>query len=127
MKPWFSLTLVCWALLCLLFGLTQQASLNYPLQVAGSGPWLDRCREPAPGSPTAAVLRSMEFDQARAAPLESLVRDCVDCEQNGSTGSGDQRATAILGALASCRSKPAAQSNHQVTFLHEITGSSDRI
>jgi hypothetical protein len=129
MKPWFSLTLVCWALLCLLFGLTQQAGLNYPLQVAGSGPWLDRCREPAPGSPTAAVLRSMEFDQARAAPLESLVRDSAWTVSNmgppGQEINGPPQS--LVRALASCRSKPAAQSNHQVTFLHEITGSTDRI
>jgi hypothetical protein len=77
MKPWFSLILVCWALLFLLLSLSQQASLNHPLHVAGSGQWLDGGREPASGSPTASVLRSMEFDQARAAPLESLVLDCA--------------------------------------------------
>jgi hypothetical protein len=76
MKLWCSLILVGWALLFLLLSLSQQASLNYPLQVFGSGQWLDRGREPASGSPTASVLRSTEFDQARAAPLESLVLDC---------------------------------------------------
>jgi hypothetical protein len=75
MKLWFSFILVCWALLFLLLSLSQQAGLNHLLLVAGSGPWLDGCREPASGSPTAAVLRSMEFDQARTAPLESLVLD----------------------------------------------------
>ncbi len=75
MKPWFSLIPVCWALLFLLLSLSQQAGLNHRLLVAGSGQWLDGCREPASGSPTASVLRSMEFDQARAAPLESLVVD----------------------------------------------------
>ena len=73
MKLWFSLILVCWALLFLLLSLSQQASLNHPLHVAGSGQWLDGGREPASGSPTASVLRSI--DQARAAPLESLVLD----------------------------------------------------
>ena len=108
MKPWFSLTLVCWALLCLLFGLTQQAGLNYPLQVAGSGPWLDRCREPVPGSPTAAVLRSMEFDQARAAPLESLARNCAWTVSN--TGPPGQE---INGPPQSLRSwRVAGQSRH---------------
>jgi hypothetical protein len=77
MKAWFSLTLVCWALVCMLLSVSQQAGLNYPLQAVGSGPWLDRCKEPVPGSPTAAVLRSMEFDQARAAPPESFVLDCA--------------------------------------------------
>ena len=77
MKPWFSLILVCWALLFLLLSLSQQAGLNHPLLVASSGQWLDGCREPASGSPSASVRRSMEFDQARAAPLESLVLDCA--------------------------------------------------
>jgi hypothetical protein len=75
MKPWFFVILVCWALLFPLLSLSQQASLNHPLHVAGSGPWLDRCREPASGSPTTSDLRSTEFDQARTAPLESLVHD----------------------------------------------------
>ncbi len=70
MKPWFSLTLVCWVLLCLLLSLSQQAGLNHPLQVADSGPWLDRC-----GWSNAAVLRSMEFNPVRAGPLASLVLD----------------------------------------------------
>ena len=75
MKPWFSLALVCWALMGLLLSLSQQAGLNHPLQVADSGQWLDRCREVASGSPTAAVLRSMEFDPVRAGPLASLILD----------------------------------------------------
>jgi len=53
MKPWFTLTIVCWTLVCLLLSLSQQAGLNHPLQVASSSQWLDRCREPASGSPTA--------------------------------------------------------------------------
>ena len=77
MKPWFPLTLVCWVGVCLLLSLSAQADLNHQLQVAGSGQLLDRCGEPAFGSPTAAVVRSMEFHQARAGPLESLVLDCA--------------------------------------------------
>jgi hypothetical protein len=75
MKSWFFLTLVCWALLCLLLSLSQQAGLNHHLQVAGSSQWLDRCREPASGSPTASVVGSTEFDSVRAGPLSSLVLD----------------------------------------------------
>jgi hypothetical protein len=41
MKLWFFLTIVCWALLCLLLSLSQQAGLNHPLQVAGSGQGFD--------------------------------------------------------------------------------------
>jgi hypothetical protein len=75
MKPSISFTLVCWALVCLLLSLTQQAGLLHPLQVADSGRWLDQGRESASGSPATSVLRSMEIDQARAAPLASLVLD----------------------------------------------------
>src|SRR5215471_17189697 len=72
MKSCFTLTIVCWTLVCLLLSLSQQAGLNHPLQVAGSGPWLDQCGEVASGSPTAAVLRSMEVDPVRAGPFASI-------------------------------------------------------
>ena len=75
MKLWFRLTIVCWALLCLLLSLSQQAGLNYQLQVAGSGQWFDPCREPTSSLLTAAVLKNMEFDSARAGPLTSLALD----------------------------------------------------
>ena len=128
MKPWFSLILVCWALLFPLLSLSQQASLNHPLHVAGSGPWLDRCREPSSGSPTASDLRSTEFDQARTASLESLVHDYALTAVNmGPPGQEIHGPPQSHGALASSRSKPAAQSNHSSTFLHKIISSSDRI
>ncbi len=72
MKPWFSFALVCWALVCLLLSLSQQAGLNHRLQVASSGQSLDRCRESASGSPTASVVGSAEFGPALAGPLTSL-------------------------------------------------------
>jgi len=75
MKPWFSLTLVCWALVCLLLSLSQQAGLNHHSHLVCSRPWFDPCREPASGLPTAAILRNTEFDSARAGPLASLVLD----------------------------------------------------
>lgn len=77
MKPWFPLTLVCWAFVCLLLSLSQQAGLNHPSHLVCSRPWLDQCGEPAFGSPTAAVVRSMEFDQARAGPLQFLALGCA--------------------------------------------------
>ncbi len=55
--------------------LSQQAFLNYELQFACSVQWLNRCREPASGSPTASLVRSMEFHQGRAWPLESHALD----------------------------------------------------
>jgi hypothetical protein len=73
MKPRFWLATVCWALVCLVLGLSQQAGLYHSSQVSGSSQWLDRCREPASGSPTASVVESTQFDPARAGPLTSLV------------------------------------------------------
>jgi hypothetical protein len=73
MKPRFWLAMVCWALVCLVLGLSQQADLYHSSQVSGSSQWLDRCREPASGSPTALVVESTQFDPARAGPLTSLV------------------------------------------------------
>src|SRR5213080_4398196 len=70
-KCW--LTMVCWALVCLVLGLIQQAGMYHSSQVSGSSQWLDRCREPASGSPTASVVESTQFDPARAGPLTSLV------------------------------------------------------
>jgi hypothetical protein len=82
MKPWFTLTLAGCVLLCLLLSLSQQTGLNQPLQVASSSQWLDRCREPASGSPTASVVRSTQFDPARAGPLTSLVLEDAWTEGN---------------------------------------------
>src|SRR5437870_12160426 len=70
-KCW--LTMVCWALVCLVLGLIQQAGMYHSSQVSGSSQWLDRCREPASGSPTASVVESTQFGPARAGPLTSLV------------------------------------------------------
>jgi len=102
MKPWFSLTIVCWALLCLLLSLSQQAGLNHPLQVADSGPWLDRCSEVASGSPTAAVLRSVEFDPVRAGPLASI----------GPPGQETHAPPEPIGNLASCQVKAGSSKQH---------------
>jgi hypothetical protein len=84
MKPRFWLTMVCWALVCLVLGLSQQVGLYHPLQVSTSGQWLDRCREPASGSPTASIVKSTQFDPTRAGPLTSLVLD--DAWTGGNVG-----------------------------------------
>jgi hypothetical protein len=111
MKPWFSLTIVCWALLCLLLSLSQQAGLNQPLRVADSGQWLHRAKEPASGSPTASIVRSTEFDPARARPRTPLVLNGVwiagKLGPPGQKDHGHRRQSEFAG----CRSKPAAQSN----------------
>src|SRR5882724_11076291 len=75
MMLWFRLALVCRLLLCVLLSLTLPVGLNHPLQVVESGPWLNPARKCSADWPTASVVRSMEFDPARAAPLASLVLD----------------------------------------------------
>ncbi len=104
MKPRFWLAMVCWALVCLVLGLSQQAGLYHSSQVSGSSQWLDRCREPASGSPTASVVESTQFDLARAGPLTSLVLE--DSWSKGNIGPpgqethgppGDDRNLAVAG------------------------------
>jgi|SRR6267143_2866412 len=75
MKLWFRLTIVCGALLGLLLGLTLPADWNYQSHAVRSGPCFDQGKETASDSFTASVVESMECDPARAASLESLVRD----------------------------------------------------
>jgi len=82
MKPSFWLTMVCWALACLVLGLSQQAGLYHSSQVSGSRQWLDQCREPASGSPTASVFKSTQFDPASARSLTSLVLEDAWPERN---------------------------------------------
>src|SRR6266550_4758374 len=72
-KCW--LTMVCWALVCLVLGLIQKAGMYHSSQVSGSSQWLERCREPASGSPTASVLKTKQFGPARAWPLTSFALD----------------------------------------------------
>ena len=75
MMLWFRLALVCWLRLCVLLSLTLPVGLNHPWQVVESGPWLNPARKCSAHWPTASVVRSMEFDPARAGPLTSLVLD----------------------------------------------------
>jgi hypothetical protein len=127
MKPWFSLTIVCWALLCLLLSLSQQAGLNQPLQVADSGQWLHRSKEPASGSPTASIVRSTEFDPARAGPLTPLVLDGVWIA--GNLGPPGQKDHGPPEAIGICRLpvKTGSSKQHRATLLHEIIDSTDKI
>src|SRR5260370_10335680 len=82
MKPRLWLIVVCWALECLVLGLSQQAGLYHSSQVSGSSQWLDQCREPASGSRTASVFKSTQFDPARARSLTSLVLEDAWPERN---------------------------------------------
>ena len=76
MKGWLCVTLACSLLLGLLLGLTQGVGLNYPLPVVGSRSWFDRGSAPVSDAHTVSFLmRSIQFDPARAAPLKFLVFD----------------------------------------------------
>ena len=127
MKPRFWLTMVCWALAILALGLSQQASLNHPLQVSSSGQWLDRCREPASGSPTASIVKSTQFDPTRAGPLTSLVLD--DPWTGGNVGPPGQETHGHPKTSGICRLPVEGRSPKQqrATLHRGILGSADGI
>ncbi len=123
MKLWFFLTIVCWVLVCLFLSLSQQLSRNHQPHLVCSRPWIDRCREAASDSPTAAIVSSMESDSLRAGPLTSLVLDGTWTAGNiGPPGHGDSWATGADRALTSCRFKAGSQRKHRATFFQEIFG-----
>jgi hypothetical protein len=113
MKLWFRLSLVVGVLVGLLLGLAQMVGLNYPLPVLGSGSWFDRGRESVSGAPTVSLhLSSLQFDPARAAPLEFLVFAFALIAHNlGPPGQDTYGRPELMGPSLSCRSKRAAQSN----------------
>jgi hypothetical protein len=127
MKPWVTLTIVCWTLVCLLLSLSQQAGLNHPLQVTGLSQWLDRCREPASDSPAASVVGSTQFDPARAGPLTSLVVD--GAWTAGNIGPPGQENRGPPEPIRICRLPVKARSSKQLraTLPQEIIDSTDRI
>ena len=123
MKLWFRLTLVGCVLVCLLLSLTQPAGLNHPLQVVGSGPWLDQGREPASGSLTAEVVRRMQFDPAHAGPPTSLELDCAwTATDIGPPGQETHGPPKTEEAFASYRSSRQLRPTPSSNLPHEITG-----
>ena|SRR5271167_1133300 len=123
MKLWFRLTLVCCLLVCLLLSLTPALGLNHPWQVVGSGPWLDRGREPMSDGPTVSVVTSMEFDSARAGPPQSLVlHGALTADHLAPPGPETQGPPRKDGALASHRSSRQLKPTPSSTLLHKITG-----
>jgi hypothetical protein len=124
-KCW--LTMVCWALVCLVLGLSRQAGLNHPLQVAGSSQWLDQCREPASGSPTASVVESTQFDPARAGPLTSFV--LKDGWSKGNIGPPGQETHGPPKTIGNWRvpAKDGGSKQQRATLPQEILDSADRI
>jgi hypothetical protein len=122
MKPWFSLTLVSWVLLCLLLSLSQQAA-----RIADSGQWLDRGREVAYGWPTAAVLRSMEFDPIRAGPLASLVIDTAWAADDIGPPSQETHGPPEQIGIGQVAVQSPSSKQHRANLLYKITGSTDRI
>jgi|SRR5208283_1204841 len=116
MKLWFPLTLVCCALVCMFLSFTRVLGLNHPLQVVGSGPWLDRGREPASDAPTVSVVTNMEFDSTLAGPQQSLVLDGpLTADHLAPPGPETHGPPKTYEALTKCRSsqqlKPTPSSN----------------
>jgi len=124
MKPRCWLTAVCWALVCLVLGLIQQAGM-YSSQVSGSSQWLDRCREPASGSPTASVVESTQFDPARAGPLTSLVLE--DSWSKGNIGPPGQETHGPPKTIGNWRLpvKDGSSKQQRATLPQEIFDSAD--
>ena len=123
MKLWFSLTLACCTLVCLILSFTRVVGLNQAWQVVGSGPWLDRAREPASDAPTVPVVTSIEFDSARAGPWQSLVLDgALTADHLAPPGPETHGPPKTDGALASYRSSRQLKPTPSSTLLHEITG-----
>jgi len=123
--PRLTLTFVGLVLVGPLVSLTPPVGPILPLPVVGSGSWFDRWREPASDWPptTASVVRSMEFDQARAAPVASLVLDCA--WSAGNTGPPGQETHGppepigpgrVAGQARQLKPKPSSN------LIHEITG-----
>jgi hypothetical protein len=124
-KCW--LTMVCWALVCLVLGLIQQAGMYHSSQVSGSSQWLDRCREPASGSPTASVAESTQFDPARTGPLTSLVLE--DAWSKGNIGPPRQETHGPPKTIGNWRLpvKDGSSKQQRATLRREIFDSADGI
>ncbi len=123
MKLWFRLTIICWALACLFLSLSQQVSWNHQPHLVCSRLWIDRCREAASDSQSAAIVSSMEFDPLRAGPLTSLVLDGAWAPGNiGPPGQELHGPPEPIEPWRTAGSKQAAQCKHQATLFQEILG-----
>jgi len=128
MKLWFSLTLVCCALVCLFLSFTRVVGLNHPWQVVGSGPWFDRGREPVSEAPTVSLVTSIEFDSARAGPWQSLVLDgALTADHLAPPGSETHGPPKTDEALARYRSTWQLKSTPSSNLRHEIADFQGRI
>jgi hypothetical protein len=105
MKLWFRLTLVCCLQVGLLLSLAQAVGLNYLLSAVGSGRWFDRGTAPASDASTESFITSMEFDPARAGPLESLIFNrSLAADNMGPPGQETYGRPEPMRPLLSCRS-----------------------
>ena len=117
MMPWFRLTLVCWALLGLLLGLTPPADWNYQSHVVRSGPCFDQGKETAFDSSAASVVESTECDPARAASLESLVLDrALTASNTGPPGQETHGPSEPMGPWRVAGQAGNSNQRHQATF-----------
>src|SRR5208283_2073478 len=108
--------MVCWALVCLVLGLIQQAGMYHSSQVSDSShssQWLDRCREPASGSPTASVAKarnSIRLVPVRSHLWSSRMRGVREILAHpGKKPIGHRRRSEFGG----CRSKTEVQNNNE--------------
>jgi hypothetical protein len=124
MKLWLRRILICCLLVGLLLSLTLAVVLHRRLQVVGSRPWFDRGRELASDVPTVLVVRSMEFDSARAGLLASPVLDSALTASNPSPPRQENHGPPesmghwrVAGQAGNSNQRPRAP------FLDENTGS----
>ncbi len=122
MTPWFRLTLLCLALLCLLLNLTQAADCNPQLHSVGSGSGFAQGREVAPNAPTVSVVRWVN-DSARAGPQQSLALDCMLTADTGPPGWESHGPSAPDWAFAKL---PVNRSNGAPPELHFATNNGVR-
>lgn len=129
MKRWLCQTLVCSLLLGLLLGRTQGVGLNHPLPVVGSVSWFDRGREPVSDAHTVwFLMRSMQFDPARAAPLKFLVFDFALTAHNISPpGQETYWRPEWMGPWRVGSPTRRLKAMPSGLFLGKITGSTDQI
>ena len=120
MKPRFWLTMVCWALVCLLLSLSQHRP---ELPVAGSSlsQWLIDVENPHLARPLlllSEARNSIWLVLDRSHLWSSRMRGL---RENWSTRLGDPSATEADRNLPGCRSKPAARKQQRATLPQEIS------
>src|SRR6266446_1864269 len=99
----------------LLLGLTPPADWNYQSHAVRSGPYFDQGK--ASDSFTASVVESMKCDPARAASLESLVRDrALTASNTGPPGQETHGPAQPMGPWRVAGQAGNSNQRHRATF-----------